>query len=143
MKICYKVVRMDHNEFVSSSPSDFTYSVSYELNKWTYAPKGTRLFVFKNFGDAKHSGFFDPFFKIRKEYKIFKCQVKGGFDGYPAYGSAFKQYWGIINSFLMKKKSTKKFFENPELYNLSIFDLKHSFPSYLVKAVKLIEEVNI
>jgi hypothetical protein len=137
MKICYKAVMpscMRQKIFRSAAAIKPVY---YELNKWTYAPEETRLFVFETLDDLKRSPYC---YTSNSLLKIFECEVKGGFRGYPATeDDDHNLYWDIVNSILKKKKSTKEFF------NVKHDDwlLNTSYPSYLVKAVKLIEEIKL
>jgi hypothetical protein len=145
MKICYKIVKVGEfsGELRSSTTCCMGKSVKYELNKWVDAPEGTRLFVFRDMKDIYNTAFLINISEFKKRYKLYKCQVKGGFFGYPTYSDQYFKYWEIINSLLKKKKSVTDFFERPLDYGMKHTDFKSRFPSYLVKAVKLIEEVNI
>jgi hypothetical protein len=135
MKICYKLVKtMDYQPtlYISSNGYNGCY---YRLNQWTIAPKNTRLFVFDSLDELRVS-----YGKIMHGFKIFKCQVKGGIKGYPCENIwARDEYWNLINATLKKKKSLKHFFNNP----VKGIPLLTFYPSYLVKAVKLIEEVKL
>jgi len=119
----YKVLTTD---LCNINISEEQPKVQYKIDQWTYAPFGTRLFVFDNLASAKEEAKYT-------HYKIFKCDILNGVH-HSACGSVFdiKKFWALFNQ------------QNQAGDVIDLSSIPLSFYAnrvYMAEAVKLIEEV--
>ena len=122
----YKVVKLPYTSFGHMFISARIGNVEYSYGRWTYAPQGTKLFVFDQHVDAKEFKGLDEF--------IFKCAITNPETGYGCRDvRLIDKFWSERADYLKKHGSMDGY--------VSSFASYANPEAVLVDSVKLIYEL--